>query len=429
MFAIFQVGQSDLPFRVLVRQRGATVVFGEMLMADRFASDPGYRVQALGARGLRPGDHPYVCQFAANDPTAFVAAALAAQTLGCDGVDLNLGCPQRRAQEGHYGSFLTDAADWRLCCEIIRTAAAHPELRIPITVKMRLQPTLAATVAFARQLASAGASLVTVHGRPRGREDQRRDGSANLAWVAAVVRALAPLGVPVVTNGNVRCPEDVADNLVATGAAGIMVAEEILRDPAVFARARAALNAGAGNGSSRGRGRGTSSRDCLADKWIRENFTPSWQSSAEESAPSRSVLADEYVALLERFANAPNNDENHQEVATRAPLRMDDGSAPAEKGRSLRWEVAAARHAGNEADAEAAGEFERLSLWWTNHEVLKSHLNQMIGACTEDNDGGLSRKTFRGAHTTAAVVAAYRTRKAAAGASASRKENPTTRDP
>ncbi len=81
-----------------------------------------------------------------------------------------------------------------------------------------------------------------------------------------MVAALVPFGVPVLTNGNVRwapnqslrlrasvsvvdapcqllCPRrgarDVVSNLKLTRAAGIMVAEEILRDPAVFARARA----------------------------------------------------------------------------------------------------------------------------------------------------------------------------------------------
>ena len=137
--------------------------------------------------------------------------------------DLNLGCPQDRAREDHYGSFLADPPDWPLCCAIVAAAAKDPALVIPVTVKIRLQPTLAATVAFATLLAQSGASLVTVHGRFRGKEAARRDGAADLGWVKAVVDALAPLGVPVVTNGNVRCAGDVAANLAFTGAAGIMV--------------------------------------------------------------------------------------------------------------------------------------------------------------------------------------------------------------
>jgi tRNA-dihydrouridine synthase len=55
------VGQSDLPFRRLVRSLGCTLVYSEMFLAERFASDEGYRIQALGLR-VRPDDHPLVVQ-------------------------------------------------------------------------------------------------------------------------------------------------------------------------------------------------------------------------------------------------------------------------------------------------------------------------------------------------------------------------------
>jgi tRNA-dihydrouridine synthase len=55
-------------------------------------------------------------------------------------------------------------------------------------------------------LSETGVSMITVHGRMRGREDRRRDGSADLDAVATIVELLKPLGIPVVTNGNVRQP-------------------------------------------------------------------------------------------------------------------------------------------------------------------------------------------------------------------------------
>jgi hypothetical protein len=75
-----------------------------MWMAERFAHDEGYRVQALG-QGVRSDDHPLVVQLAANTPADFAAAAVAAELLGADGVDLNLGCPQTRAREGSFFDF------------------------------------------------------------------------------------------------------------------------------------------------------------------------------------------------------------------------------------------------------------------------------------------------------------------------------------
>ena len=83
---------------------------------------------------------------------------------------------------------MTDPEDWELCCSIVRTAAAHPELKIPVTVKIRLQPCLEDTCNFACMLAEAGARLVAVHGRMRGNEERRRDGSADLHAVSEVVR-------------------------------------------------------------------------------------------------------------------------------------------------------------------------------------------------------------------------------------------------
>ena len=233
------VGQCDLPFRLLTERLGATVIYSEMLLAGEFCkgNEEGerYRRQAFGSKILPEGK--VNVQFASNRPEEFLEAALKAQQLGAAAVDLNLGCPQRRAKEGKYGAYMTDPADWRLCCDVIKAAVSDARLSIPVTVKIRLQKTLEETIEFAGMLKDSGAALIAIHGRHRGSEDNRRDGSADLDAVAAAVSALKPL--PVLTNGNVRGAEDVLNNLRHTKAAGIMVAEELLRDPALFARAGA----------------------------------------------------------------------------------------------------------------------------------------------------------------------------------------------
>ena len=309
------VGQCDLPFRLLTSQLGATLIYSEMLLASEFAKadEEGerYRRQAFGTKILP--ERKVNVQFASNLPELFLEAALKAQELGAAAVDLNLGCPQRRAKEGKYGAYMTDPVDWGLCCDVIKTATSDTRLSIPVTVKIRLQQTLEETIEFATMLKQSGAALIAIHGRHRGSEDRRRDGSADLEAVAAVVEALSPF--PVLTNGNVRGQEDVLNNLRYTKAAGIMVAEELLRDPALFARA------GAGAG-------------------------------VEVEVPRRGVdLAEAYCKACETSG-----------------LRLDDGSRNGKNGNQIRGLV-----------AEGEPEFERFSNWWTNAESVKGHLKNMLG--------------------------------------------------
>ena len=230
------VGQCDLPFRLLCRRQGATLVYTEMFLARRFATEARYRMDALGG-GVDAADRPLFVQFASNDAAEFAEACDHARALGADGADLNLGCPQIRAKEGRYGAWLQE--DWDTCCGLVAAARRRCPETFSISVKLRVQydedggkPSPERTVAFAKRLVAAGATLVALHARTRGRVDARRDGAADLAVVKRLVEA--NLGVPVLSNGNVRCRGDVAANLEETGADGLMVAEQLLRDPALF---------------------------------------------------------------------------------------------------------------------------------------------------------------------------------------------------
>lgn len=147
-------------------------------------------------------------------------------------LDLNLGCPQEHAREGHYGGYLLAKKDWPLVQTIV-SAMSHL-LQPPTSVKLRLCPSSSpssSTVEFATLLEQAGASWVTLHARHVSAR-RRRQGAADLD----VVRTLkAALRIPVVSNGNVRTWEDVQRNKDETQADGIMVGESLLGNPCIFA--------------------------------------------------------------------------------------------------------------------------------------------------------------------------------------------------
>jgi tRNA-dihydrouridine synthase len=111
-------------------------------------------------------------------------------------------------------------------------------ISIPVFVKIRLLNTVPETIALCTQLAEAGAALIAIHARYRVNLVNRsgpgaRDGAAFLDQVAVVRQAL-PSSVMVIANGNIREHADLASNLAETGADGVMSAEGLLDNPAIF---------------------------------------------------------------------------------------------------------------------------------------------------------------------------------------------------
>lgn len=173
-------------------------------------------------------DRPLFVQFCANDPETLLAAAKVVAP-HCDAVDLNLGCPQGIARKGHYGAFLQE--DQELIHTMIKTL--HENLPVPVTAKIRILETKEATLAYAKNVLSAGASILTVHGRRREQKGHMT-GVADWDYIK-YLRENLPLETVIFANGNVLQHGDLQRCLDATGVDGVMAAEGNLSDPALFA--------------------------------------------------------------------------------------------------------------------------------------------------------------------------------------------------
>jgi tRNA-dihydrouridine synthase len=91
-------------------------------------------------------------------------------------------------------------------------------------------------VRWCRQLESAGARLLTLHGRSR---EQGFSGRADWAAIAAVKRSLA---IPLIANGDVNSPEAALRCLQQTGADGVMVGRGTMGAPWLVGQIAAALD-------------------------------------------------------------------------------------------------------------------------------------------------------------------------------------------
>ena len=91
----------------------------------------GDRAQLIG---FDPFEHPLALQLGGSDPGALAQCARIAEDLGYDEINLNVGCPSDRVQEGRFGACLMAEPDHVGEC----VAAMKAQVRVPITVRCHI---------------------------------------------------------------------------------------------------------------------------------------------------------------------------------------------------------------------------------------------------------------------------------------------------
>ncbi|HTP57206.1 MAG TPA: tRNA-dihydrouridine synthase family protein, partial [Candidatus Paceibacterota bacterium] len=125
---------TDAPFRAIVSRCGRPDVFyTEFVSAHGLASDG--RGRLLRDLTLTADDHPIVAQFFGTEPEHMRSAAMTARELGFDGVDINMGCPDRAIMKQGAGIALArDPGRARELIAALRDGAGGR----PVAVKTRL---------------------------------------------------------------------------------------------------------------------------------------------------------------------------------------------------------------------------------------------------------------------------------------------------
>ena len=192
-------GYTDSAFRRMVKVFSSEIItISEMISAEGI-SRKDKKSLLLGE--FHDTERPFYIQIFASEPDALKKAIpILEEKFNPDGIDLNLGCPAKKILKNSSGGFLLKNKNQAL--KIIE--AARKVARVPISVKTRLGFSKDDEIlAFSRQIESAGASSLTIHGR------RVLDGFSGASRWENIYQVKENLKIPVFGNGDITKLEDV----------------------------------------------------------------------------------------------------------------------------------------------------------------------------------------------------------------------------
>ena len=155
------MGHTDRHGRYFLRRLSRCVrLYSEMIPAQAIVHGDRERLLRLHAC-----EHPLVLQLGGAQPAELAEAARIGVAHGCDGINLNLGCPSARVGEGGFGASLMARPQQAARC--VRALCAAVE--VPISVKCRIgvdeQEPRREFLPFIDRLSDAGCREFIVHAR------------------------------------------------------------------------------------------------------------------------------------------------------------------------------------------------------------------------------------------------------------------------
>jgi tRNA-dihydrouridine synthase A len=153
--------RTDRHFRYFMRQiTQHTLLYTEMVTSAAILHGDRYRLL-----GFSPAEKPLALQVGGDDPKALAFCAQIATEMGYDEINLNVGCPSDRVQNGNFGACLMAQPQRVADC----VAAMRQVTSIPVTVKHRIgiddRDAYEDMVVFVQTVAAAGCERFSVHAR------------------------------------------------------------------------------------------------------------------------------------------------------------------------------------------------------------------------------------------------------------------------
>ena len=208
---------------------GPDVFWTEFVSADGLASRG--REKLLIDLKYSENERPIVAQLFGSHPENMREAAKIVADLGFDGIDINMGCPDRAIEK--QGAGVAHIKNPKLAREIIQAAIDGAD-GLPVSVKTRVGYNKDESETWIPELMNEDISALTIHARTR---KELSKASAKWERVKKVVEIVKKSGkeILVIGNGDVLDLEDGRIKAEESGADGIMLGRAIFGNPWLFA--------------------------------------------------------------------------------------------------------------------------------------------------------------------------------------------------
>ncbi|OGL40004.1 MAG: tRNA dihydrouridine synthase DusB [Candidatus Schekmanbacteria bacterium RIFCSPHIGHO2_02_FULL_38_11] len=233
IFLAPMAGIANLPFRLIAKRFGATLVFSELSSSEALIRDGKKTFDILRTA---PEEKPIIFQIFGSNPDSVAEAARIVQELKPDGIDINMGCAVRKVIKSGSGvALMKDPEKIKEILKKVRKAVS-----LPLTIKIRSgwnsKNINALEIALIAE--DEGVDAITIH--PRTKEQMFSDRSD---W-SLIRKIKQKIKIPVIGNGDINTCLDARRMFEETGCDAAMVGRGSMGRPWIFREIREYLDSG-----------------------------------------------------------------------------------------------------------------------------------------------------------------------------------------
>jgi nifR3 family TIM-barrel protein len=230
-------GVTDCAFRKIIAKCGKPdVLWTEMVSADGLVNPKGRKKLLINLK-FSKNEHPIVAQIFGSNPESIEKASALCAKLGFDGIDINMGCPDKSIEKQNSGAAMIKNPE--LAKKIIR-AAKDGAPNLPISVKTRIGYDKM-DLSWLKFLLGQRLPVLTVHLRTKKEMSKVPAHWELTSKIVALRNKISPETL-IIGNGDVKNVKSAKEKAKKYGCDGVMIGRATLGNPWLFKKLFPAKN-------------------------------------------------------------------------------------------------------------------------------------------------------------------------------------------